>query len=215
MPTPFATAWNLLRRSSTGFPLRSRAHLLGRFLTCPFLPLLEALPPGGLVLDVGAGHGVLARLAVEKGVRKVVAVEPDARKLGSALRHPSVLWVFGADACVGGQFDAVVLCDVLYRVPGLERDRLLVRARERLKSGAVLVLKDIDPARRAKFRWNVIQETLAIRGLRLTLGSGQTYEDQQAVRNRLHRLGFVEVTARRIDRWYPHPHVLYTARRAG
>jgi len=209
--TRFGTAWTVLRRASSGFPIRSRLHLLGRFLSCPFLPIVDALPAGGTILDIGAGHGVLARLAVER-VRKVVAVEPDIRKLASALRHPAVAWVCGLDSCIGGGFDAVVLCDVLYRIPGEERDRLLARARARLKPGGILVIKDVDPRRRIKFSWNVVQETIAIRGLRLTLGAGQTYENRAAMTDRLERLGFAGVTARAIDRGYPHPHILYTAR---
>jgi 2-polyprenyl-3-methyl-5-hydroxy-6-metoxy-1,4-benzoquinol methylase len=206
-------ALNLLRRASSKFPLGSRLHLLGRFLTCPFLLVVDSLPRGGTVLDVGAGHGVLARLAVEGHVRTVVALEPDVRKIGSTLRHQSVRWVAGFDSCVRGRFDAAVLCDVLYRVPSRERDPLLGRLFERLKPGGLLVLKDIDPGHRLKFGWNLLQETIAIRVLRMTLGSGQTYEDRTAIRGRLERLGFVDVTVREIDRHYVHSHILYTARR--
>jgi hypothetical protein len=107
----------------------------------------------------------------------------------------------------------VVLCDVLYRVPGDERDRLLERVRERLKPGALLVLKEIDPDRRLKFAWNLLQESLALKIFRLTLGSGQTYETRDALRRRLEAHGFADVTIRPVDRGYLHPHVLYTARR--
>jgi SAM-dependent methyltransferase len=212
-PPGFRTAFSILRASSAELPLGPRAHVLGRFLTCPFIAVVDALPMEGLVLDVGAGHGVLARLAVEAGVRRVVAVEPDVRKLPYALRHPSVWWVCGLDTCVDAPFDAVVLCDVLYRVPGAERDHLLARLRDRLKPGGVLLLKDVDPSRRLKHRWNLLQEAVAIRRLGLTLGSGQTYETREAMCDRLERLGFVRIGARRIDRGYPHPHILYTAYR--
>ncbi|MGE5246625.1 MAG: class I SAM-dependent methyltransferase [Betaproteobacteria bacterium] len=213
MSTAYSTALALLRRSSAGLPFQSRVHVLGRFLTCPFLAIVEALPPDGFVLDVGAGHGVLARLAVERRVHKVVALEPDIRKMGAVLRHPSMSWVCGLDPCLRGRFDAVVLCDVLYRVPAGERDPLLARMWERLKPGALLVLKEIDPGRPLKFGWNVLQETLAIKVFRLTLGSGQTYEGRDAIRKRLEVQGFIDITARPIDRGYPHSHILYTARR--
>jgi SAM-dependent methyltransferase len=208
-----AATFAILRRASAGLPLGSRVHLLGRGLSCPFGPIVEALPAGGRVLDVGAGHGVLARLAVERGVRQVVALEPDPRKRTGALRHPGIAWVVGYDTAVHGPFDAIVLCDVLYRVPAGERDRLLARLVDHLAPGGVLVVKDIDPDRRVKFAWNRFQEAVAIHVLRLTIGDGETYEGRAAMRARLERLGLTDVTVRAIDRGYPHPHVLYTARR--
>lgn len=72
-------ALDLLRRASARLPLGARLHVLGRFLSCPFLRVVDALPPAGRVLDIGAGHGVFARLAAHGDTRKVVAVEPDLR----------------------------------------------------------------------------------------------------------------------------------------
>jgi 2-polyprenyl-3-methyl-5-hydroxy-6-metoxy-1,4-benzoquinol methylase len=205
----------VIRRGSAGAPLGSRLHILGRYLTCPFPAAVDALPPGARVLDVGAGHGVFARLAVERRGARVVAVEPDVRKMNAALRHPSVRWIAGFDTCVRGQFDAVALCDVLYRVPETERDPLLARLFDRLRPGGLLVLKEVDPDRRLKFFWNVAQEFVAIRVLRLTLGSGLVYENREVIGRRLARAGFADFTARAIDAGYPHSHVLYTARRPG
>src|SRR5205823_1617708 len=60
---------------------RVRLHVLIRFLTCPFLRVLAAVPAGGRVLDLGAGHGLFARLVAARGAGWVVAVEPDLRKV--------------------------------------------------------------------------------------------------------------------------------------
>jgi SAM-dependent methyltransferase len=58
-----------------------------RFLTCPFLRVLRSVPPGARVLDVGAGHGVFSVLAANRRAR-VVAVEPDVRKVLGVPPHP-------------------------------------------------------------------------------------------------------------------------------
>src|SRR5256885_15341987 len=71
----------LLNRTYRGHGFRTRAHTLLRFLTCPFNRIIEFVPRGATVLDIGAGHGVFSVLARERGASRVVAIEPDARKV--------------------------------------------------------------------------------------------------------------------------------------
>src|SRR6185436_18141460 len=101
MAPGFFAALSLVRRTSAEMPPAARAHVIGRFLTCPFLRVLAHVPPGARVLDLGAGHGTWARLAVEHGAAaSVVAVEPDLRKTLPGRRHPRI-------RCVAGYADAV------------------------------------------------------------------------------------------------------------
>lgn len=58
-----------------------------------------------------------------------------------------------------------------------------------------------------------MQEALNDRLLGITLGSGFIHETPAEVRARLEAIGFGGVRAVRIDRGYPHPHVLYVARK--
>jgi SAM-dependent methyltransferase len=213
VPSPgFLAALALVRRTYAASAPAARAHALGRFLTCPFLRVLAAVPPGARLLDLGAGHGTFARLAVEQGAASAVAVEPDARKLLATWRHPRVRFVAGYAGAVGGTFDAVSLIDVLYRIPVSAWDPLLRQAFDRLAPGGALLLKEIDPARPAKALWNRAQEKLADL-LGMTLGDAFSYETREQIRDRLTRLGFVDFAARDIGTGYPHAHVLYTARR--
>jgi 2-polyprenyl-3-methyl-5-hydroxy-6-metoxy-1,4-benzoquinol methylase len=178
-----------------------------RFLTCPFLRVTRLVPRGARVLDTGAGHGVFAALAAERGGR-VVAVEPDLRKV---LPVDGVQFVVGFDEVIRGQFDAIAIVDVLYKLPQAEWDAMLTRAFARLPAGGMLIVKEQDPTARIKNGWNRWQEALATR-LRLTLGESFSYEAPPSFSARLHKIGFRDVQAKRIDFGYPHPHILYIAR---
>ncbi|HEX3071209.1 MAG TPA: methyltransferase domain-containing protein [Thermoanaerobaculia bacterium] len=206
----FIRALIVLHRVYGRRPLRDRVHTLVRFLTCPMLRVLDAVPHGAVLLDIGAGHGVFATLAHARGARRVVGVEPDMRKVRPIGGVESVI---GLDDVVKGTFDAISIIDVLYKIPIADWDALLIRCRERLASGGTLIIKEQDPTARIKNAWNALQERIAST-LNLTLGESFTYESPAAFLARLTRLGFVNARSKRIDFGYPHPHVLYVAKKA-
>ena len=205
-------AFALVRRSYAAAPLPVRLHAVGRFLTCPFLRVLPFLPPRSRILDLGAGHGTFARLAVEAGASEVVAVEPDARKPLATWRHPRVRFVAGYSDAVAGTFGAVTIFDVLCRIPVAGWDGLLRDAHDRLLPGGALLIKEIDPAHRLKGLWNRGQERVADL-LGMTLGEAFSYETRDQMRDRLARLGFERFSAVELGRGYPHAHILYVAHR--
>lgn len=210
---PFVRALIVLHRTYSPLPAGARLHVLIRFLTCPFLRVVAAIPPGvRTLLEVGSGHALFSRLAVAAGVRRAVAVEPDIRKVTAVRPVDGISYVAGFDGCIRGEFDVVSLIDVLYLVPEDEWDALLLRLRARLAPGGTLLIKEMDPDARIKNGWNRLQETLSVRVLRITLGSAMRFERVPDLVARLERLGFTGVTAQRIDAGYPHPHVLYAAR---
>lgn len=220
-PPGFFAALALVRRTYAGKPAALRLHAAGRSLTCPFLRVLailsETMPPGARLLDLGAGHGTFARLAVEGTAASAVAVEPDIRKVLATYRHPRVRFVAGYADAISGKlsnttFDAVTIFDVLYRIPVAGWDPLLRLAYDRLAPGGLLLLKEIDPEHRAKALWNRAQEKMADL-LGMTLGDAFSYETRDQLRERLTRLGFESFQARPIGAGYPHAHILYTARR--
>ena len=203
----FIRALIVLHRTFGHFGARIRLHTFVRFVTCPFLRVVRHVPAGAAVLEIGAGHGVFAVLARAGGAGRVVAVEPDLRKV-RALKDVDV--VAGYDDCVRGAFDVVALVDVLYKIPIAEWDALLARVATRLRPGGLLIVKEQDPTARIKNGWNRLQERLAS-ALRLTLGESFSYEPPHAFAERLRRHGFAPQPPRRIDFGYPHPHVLYLA----
>lgn len=201
-------ALSLVRRTYRTAPPATRLHVLGRFLTCPFRRVLDFLPPGARVLDLGAGHAIFAHLACEGGARNVVAVEPDLRKIFLTFPRPALHAVCGYDSTVASSFDAVVLFDVLYRLATSEWDPLFRSVRERLAPGGVFLLKEMDPEHRLKARWNRLQEWLVDR-VGLTLGEHHSFETRDQIRDRLLRAGFERCEAMEIGAGYPHAHILY------
>ena len=201
----FIRALILLHRTYRTRDARTRLHALVRFLTCPFLRVIQYVPRGATVLEIGAGHGVFSVLARDRGASRVVAVEPDARKV----RHiDGIDFVIGYDDCIRGAFDVVAIIDVLYKIPIDQWDALLSRI-----DAKTLIIKEQDPTVRFKNSWNRAQERLAS-ALGLTLGEAFAYEAPQDFVARLQRSGFASVDVKRVGRGYPHPHILYVARRA-
>ena len=212
MAVPYTKALATLHRTFSGFALGKRAYILGRFVSCPFLAVLDAIPAGASVLDIGAGNGAFACLAAEFGARSVLALEPDLRKTLPSFRHPAVRFVAGFDDTVRGTFDVVTVIDVLYKFPVPEWDPLLARLRDHLIPGGTLLLKELDPEHRWKAAWNRVQEQVA-NLVNLNLGRSLSYENRRQLAGRLGRLGYVDVRATDIGRGYPHAHILYSAHR--
>jgi SAM-dependent methyltransferase len=207
----YAQALGLVRRTYGAVPVTTRFHVLGRFLSCPFLRVIDYLPTGGRLLDLGAGHGIFAHLALAAGARAAVAVEPDGRKVFHVPTDARLRVVNGYHLAIRGQFDAVTVFDVLYRLPRANWDPLLAWVRERLAPGGVFLLKEIDPGHRGKELWNRAQERGADL-LGLTLGEAFSYETRDEIRDRLLRAGFAGFEAVEIGAGYPHAHVLYIGR---
>lgn len=204
-----ATVYRTYRRH----PRAARVHTLIRYVTCPFGRILPHLPrEARSLLEIGGGHGVFSRLASERGVRRVVSVEPDLRKLLGG-QVEGVTRVAGFDEAVEGTFDVVAIIDVLYTIPLAEWDAVLSRAAARLSRGGTLVVKEQDPEAKLKNFWNRTQEWMARHLLGVTMARTFNYESRRAFTARLERLGFTVVTAKRIDFGYPHPHLLFVATR--
>ena len=207
-------------RRYDGLPITTRAHVLLRWLSCPFAAVEQEVPTAGSVLDLGCGHGLLSLyLAATAPGRVVQGVDVDGEKLReariAAAGFADVTFVDtpnGWRPTATEQWDGIVIVDMLYL---LGRDialELLVSAARSLAPGGRLVVKEIDVQPRWKYQLALQQERFATRVAHVTKGNEVDFLPMDELTNALADEGLA-VTQRSIDRWYPHPHALVTADR--
>jgi 2-polyprenyl-3-methyl-5-hydroxy-6-metoxy-1,4-benzoquinol methylase len=201
-------------------PLGDRLHVLVRWLTCPFPPVVEVLPSTGRVLEVGCGHGLFSGyLAQRSPGLQVHGVDIDADKIAVAaaaepLTGGRLDFAVGESGSVPeGPWDAVVLVDVLYLLDEAAQRSLLESCASVLAPGGVLVVKDMATRPRWKARWNAVQEALSVRILKITEGSPEfVFTDPDERARWLVAAGLEDVRACRLDRGRVHPHHLLVGR---
>ena len=205
------------RAAYRGAAAADRLHVLIRWLSCPFAPVVDVLPRTGRVLEVGCGHGLFSTYLAQRvsGVQ-VHGVDIDADKVAVARRSSAGRPTFAvAESGVlpEGPWDAVVLVDVLYLLDEAGQRALLESCAAVLAPGGALVVKDMSTRPRWKAWVNRAQETVSVRILRITAGSAHfAFVEPGRRAGWLRAAGLVDVRSRRLDRGRAHPHHLLVGR---
>jgi 2-polyprenyl-3-methyl-5-hydroxy-6-metoxy-1,4-benzoquinol methylase len=197
-----------------------RLHTRIRAWTCPIQDVVARAPARGRLLEVGCGHGLFANAcALLRPELQLLGIDPAPDKIRAAAAsvgaRGNVRFREGRLETLGeGGFDCVAVLDVLYLVPRAEWPAFLARCRDALAPGGRLLLKDVDVRPRWKFRRCVLQETLSVKLLGLTLGGEFAFAPQHEMLGELRQAGFAQARATDLGRGYLTPHVLYESERA-
>jgi 2-polyprenyl-3-methyl-5-hydroxy-6-metoxy-1,4-benzoquinol methylase len=177
------------------------------------------VPAAGRLLEVGCGHGLFANAcALARPALQVLGIDPAPGKIRAAAAsvggRANVRFQEGrVETLAERGFDCVAILDVLYLVPRAGWPAFLGACRDALRPGGLLLLKEVDVRPRWKFRSCVLQETLSVRLLGLTLGSEFAFASRDEMRGVLQDAGFQAVVTTDLGRGYLPPHVLYEAAR--
>jgi cyclopropane fatty-acyl-phospholipid synthase-like methyltransferase len=203
-------------------PLQERWFVRGRMFSAPLAEMAARVPPG-TILDLGCGHGALtALLTVGRTDRRVIGIDPDARKMkwaNASVGHlPNVQLRAGtAEELLpdyAAAFDSVVVADVLCLLPVERWEAFLTTAFRLLKPGGLLLLHEAEADRSWRHLKWMLQEIVMVRILRRTHSSGGLQvKPRSFTEAMLRRVGFERVVSTTMSAGYTTPHLLIEAHR--
>lgn len=205
-------------------PWLAKLHLRIRWRTAPFLQVAKFVPAAGKVLEIGCGYGLFSSyLALWSPKRHVLGIDIDEKKIRIAREAAGQARGMGANlsfeiAKFGGvprgPWDVIAFVDVLYLLDADSQKRLIQACVSKLAPGGVILIKEMAPSPRWKYLWNLIQETLSVRVLRLTAGSGRFTFTTPAIFAKWLKEVDLSVEQHYLHRGYLHPHHLVIGRRS-
>jgi len=183
----------------------------------PFHKIEPYFPKIGRILDVGTGHGTLAKyLAQTSAQREILGIDPSASKIKAAKKlsdgykkvrfKKSLLKNLPIN-----QYEAIAIVDVLYLLPKKEKVNLLMAAKKRLSPGGRLLLKETMKTQDIFYYFLNLEEFLMTRVLRLTHTDYKSVEmlTEKEHKRLIREAGFASIRVVRIKSILPYSHVLF------
>ena len=144
-----------------------------RKLMFPLGEFEKLIPKKGNVLDVGCGHGMLARFLVEKSSKRFVkGIDPSgqkiavAKKLAENFRNLSFEKKYVNE--MKGKFDCIIVSDVLYLLLDSQKVGLLKKCRQILKKNGLFIVKTDSQEPKWLFKIIKLQEFFMINIIKFT-----------------------------------------------
>ncbi|MCX5693738.1 MAG: class I SAM-dependent methyltransferase [Candidatus Omnitrophica bacterium] len=189
-----------------------RAHVILRYLLCPFSAVEKFIPREGKILDLGCGHGIFANvLAMKSSSRYVIGVDKDSGRIAvanSTLSGKKNLEFRQLDI-LGYSLDSDVNCAVLIDLPLETNQGLLTKLYAKLPSKGILVIKSMSSRRPGwKHCLNILHMATVDKLLRVSLRKNAYFLKEEDFVLLLEEIGF-RVKFLNIDKGYPCPHCLY------
>lgn len=197
-------------------PLVERLYANVRFsiLRPKLLSVMDLLlPDEGRILDIGCGFGLFAAyFGQTQPARRIVGVDPDARRIAMAQRVSSSLgleneFIAGdaRDVSLGGGFAGAYVLDVMHHIPRADQLPMLERLRDVLAPRGVLVVKDITTEPHLGLKFTELMD-------RAMVGWNEplAYRHHREWGEMLTSLGF-HVRMVRVPDVLPYPHVVIAA----
>lgn len=140
----FAKTFEYYRHSKRGV-----LYMPLRWLIVPFGEIEMHFPKVGKIIELGCGEGVISTyLALGSKKRTVIGIDTDKNKIDLANASTKQLRNISfeqSDALEGiRQSDGILLSDFLHHLPRQRQDMLLGEIYKSIKSGGVLIIKEID-----------------------------------------------------------------------
>lgn len=152
-----ATSQELIQylKTSEGRNLKGLAHLktVYRPVICPFDQILDLIPQGKKVFDLGCGSGSLLSLISEfsnpsqlGGIEVSQNLVDNARQLLSASKVPVNINFYDGLTIPDeiAEYDVVTLIDVFHHIPKPIQTSFFEQLYKKMTKGSMLIFKDID-----------------------------------------------------------------------